>query len=161
DSWPDLPDSLREAIRQVRSAPIPRDAERRALERAREIGRPSPPPRSWPTPRRLWLLAGAAAALVLLGLSLQHRNPTGNRDPQARNVSSPVPTLVSAPPPRPERSSGVPWVDRNDVEAFLLHTSAAEDRGGTPLPHAHVQGSDGSALTLLGVNVQVVIEGAR
>jgi hypothetical protein len=161
DSWPELPDSLREAIRQVRAAPIPRDAERRALERAREIGRPSHPPRSWPTSRRLWLAAGAVAALVMLGLSLQHRHQPGHPDIQVEKETFPVRTLVYDRPTGTERSSRVPWVDHKDVEAFLLHTGAGEDRGAVPPLHGHVLGSDGSALTLMGVNIQIVIEGSR
>jgi hypothetical protein len=70
DSWPELPDILREAIRQAREAPAPADSRHRALERARAIPSRDPHRRPWPI-RRVWLCSsGAVAATLLLGLGL-------------------------------------------------------------------------------------------
>jgi hypothetical protein len=66
-------------------------------------------------------------------------------------------------------SRSLPSIDRKVVEGHLRHRPSyghlrhgrAWNKDSRTLPHARVQSSNGKTLTLQGVNVQILIEGAR
>lgn len=93
----DLGDVLRQAVRQIRSAPPPEDAVGRALGRAARLGQP--PPRRW-LPRRIPVFAGGTiAALLLVAVGLVAGYPTGGYLAQPR-------TSPNAPPMEPINIAG-------------------------------------------------------
>jgi hypothetical protein len=111
----DLPDALREAVAAIRQEPLPMEALRRSVERAKQLSPPQPPLRSGWTAR--WaLLWAAVAASLLLGVLWRHGQPVSAppaNDLTPREGGQLMVSQLPVVPTRPisMREIGTQWAD--------------------------------------------------
>jgi len=98
----DLPDPLRAAVAAIRQEPLPMEALRRSVERAKQLGPPQPPVR-FRGGARWTLLWGAVAASFVLGVLLRHGLPMSAPLPKDSTPQEGGQLMVSQRPVVPTR----------------------------------------------------------